>query len=875
MFGNVISRRGFFKWLCVTALALAAGTVTVQHLCKENMEAQRLSAKEYGESIAATIRISLDRSLKDTEFLEAIYRSHGNTIEEGELDEVCKFLMERNSTIGSLYIAPDDVVAYAYPESVRESTMGFSARKDPKQAEKAYKAIGTGEITVAGPAALIEGGVGFIIRNPMFGDAEKTVDSFEGFTIVILDWEKFVKKIQDELPSEESGYVFAVWKDEDAYAEFDENGFIFKGCEHVREKYIDIPFEVPNDTWHMTVQPKEGYSYTRGMEWAFAGIGIILFLTVAGSFMYISGKEHRRKILTDLNENRERAALAESRQLMIEVIHKTLHSGMWGMEFDEDGKMVSVDWSDEFRRMLGYLDEWEFPNKLESWSDLLHADDKERVLKEFYDTIADYSNRKSYDVEYRLQTKDGEWRWYHAMGRLTRREDGSPRSYVGIFIDITRNKQKDALLHDALKQAKAASEAKTAFLSSMSHDIRTPMNGIVGMVAIAQRNLGNPERVEDCLNKITTASNHLLGLINEILDMSKIESGKVELQAEPIDLPAMLEDVVDMVRPQIATRGHTLVSNDVTLTHKDVVGDRMRLQQVFLNLLGNAIKYTPDGGTITLRAHEKPTRSNSRGCFEFVFEDNGIGMSEEFLEHLYEPFARADDKRTTEIQGTGLGMTITINIIQMMGGTIDVKSELNKGTRFVVTLYMPLLERKESEGEAGGGARRAVSLDAMDLSGSHILVAEDMKLNAEIALELLRSTGAEADWAKNGKLAVERFTEAGEGYYSLILMDIRMPQMNGHEATKAIRALDGDYAKTVPIVAMTADAFSEDVRTAKENGMNDHLAKPIDLKALARILQAYVIERGSGTDETAEARAGSAGEGTFVEKEGDGADEGK
>ncbi len=838
---RIISRRGLLKWLCIVGICLAAASVTIRYMCMENMESQKLAAEDYGKSIAATIRISLDRSLKETEFLEAVYRSHGEKIEEQYLDDICRYMMKRNPTIGSLYIAPDDVVAYAYPESVRESTMGFSARKDPKQAEKAYKAIGTGDITVAGPVALVEGGVGFIIRNPMFEDEKQAADSFSGFTIVILDWEKFVQKIKDELPSEEAGYEFAVWKEPDEYAELDENGFIFKGCEHITKKYIDIPFSVPNDTWHLTVQPTDGYSYTRGMEWEFAGIGIIVFMTMAGSFFVISGREHRSRILTDLKRNRHQAALAESRQLMIEVIHETLHSGMWGMEFDEDGHISEVNWSNEFRRMLGYLDEWEFPNKLESWSDLLHPEDKERVLKEFYDTIEDYTNRKSYDVEYRLKTKDGEWRWYHAMGRLTRQEDGTPQSYVGIFIDITRNKQKDALLHDALMQAKAASEAKTAFLSSMSHDIRTPMNGIVGMVAIAQRNIDNKERVEDCLNKITVASNHLLGLINEILDMSKIESGKVELQMEPVNLKKMLEDITDMVKPQIAMHSHTLIAEDFSLKHEDVVGDRMRLQQVFLNLLGNAIKYTPDGGTISLSVHEKPTRG-SRGCFEFIFEDNGIGMSQEYQTHLFEPFSRADDKRTTEIQGTGLGMTITLNIIQMMGGTIDVKSELNKGSRFTVTLYMPLQEKKETKKEDIRECKE-VSIDQLDLTGKRILLAEDMKLNAEIALELLRSTGAETAWAKNGKLAVEMVEESEENRYALVLMDIRMPQMNGYEATKAIRALDSEYGRTVPIVAMTADAFSEDVQKVKEAGMNDHLAKPINLKALAQILQTYVVEK--------------------------------
>nr|MCR5100572.1 PAS domain-containing protein [Butyrivibrio sp.] len=268
----------------------------------------------------------------------------------------------------------------------------------------------------------------------------------------------------------------------------------------------------------------------------------------------------------------------------IEVIHEALHSGMWGMEFDEKGEMKSVRWSNEFRRMLGYKDETDFPDTIEAWSDRLYPSHKEYVLNEFRSTIKDYSGQKTYDVEYKLQIKDGSWHWYHAMGRLIRREDGTPVTYIGIFVDITEKKRQAELLRDALKRAEAANEAKSEFLSSMSHDIRTPMNGIIGMTSIAQANIDNKEKVEDCLDKISISSQHLLRLINNVLDMNKIESGKMNLQEENFDITELITEIETIIKPQVIAHKHEFVTDLKEIKHKKVIGDTLRIRQVLINL---------------------------------------------------------------------------------------------------------------------------------------------------------------------------------------------------------------------------------------------------------------------------------------------------
>ncbi|MDO4962063.1 MAG: response regulator [Eubacteriales bacterium] len=670
-----------------------------------------------------------------------------------------------------------------------------------------------------------------------------------------------------------------------------------------------------------------------------------------------------------IREERDRNKREDAFRTGFYLMNETLHSGVWGMSFNEQGEMIEVSWSQEFRKMLGYQNELDFPNVLESWSDLLHPGDKDRVLAEFHGTINDYTGKKTYDVNYRMQVKSGEWRWFHAAGRLSRREDGTPDMFVGIFVDITEHKRQEDFLQDALTQAESANKAKSDFLANMSHDIRTPMNGIIGMTAIAAAHIDDKERVVDCLQKITGASRHLLSLINEVLDMSKIESGKVDLAEEEFNLSELVDNMVTMIRPQVEEHGHDFKISIRNVTHERVIGDSLRMQQIFMNMMSNAVKYTPDGGEIKLTIEEKPTNRPKVGCFVFTFEDNGIGMSEEFQQHIFEPFSRADDGRITKIQGMGLGMPIARNIARMTGGDIEVKSKLNEGSTFIVTIFLELQEENEinfaefadlrvlvadddetaceaacimlddigmkSEGVTSGREAvnsviehhdraqdffavlldwkmpdmdgvhtakairkavgpdipviiisaydwseieqeaRAAGVDAfvskplfksrlvhvfdtlvnhsaeqeraplqdiedMDLSGHRVLLVEDNELNSEIAKEILEMTGLAVETAWDGTEAVDKMTECADGYYDMIFMDIQMPKMNGYEATRAIRSMGKAYCKRVPIVAMSANAFAQDVEASRNSGMNEHIAKPLDMSALARVLERWI-----------------------------------
>lgn len=551
--------------------------------------------------------------------------------------------------------------------------------------------------------------------------------------------------------------------------------------------------------------------------------------------------------------------------------------------------------------------------------------------------------------------------------------------------DITDVRAKDretkrALL-DAYEAADRANCAKTDFLSKMSHDIRTPMNAIIGMTAIAETKLHDPDGMGECLAKVSAASKHLLSLINEVLDMSRIESGVLTLDEEEFNLLNIIDSMVNMLSDAAREKKQKIVFRAHGVQNINVRGDARRLQQIFANVISNSIKYTGEGGAISIEITEKPSQQEHVGLYEFTFKDNGIGMSEEFLAHIFDPFERADDVRTSKIQGTGLGMTISRNIIQMMGGDIQIESELGVGT--IVTVTVPLksqmsgavnredlegrtvlvvddspfagettnvllkslgmhgdwvqsgeaalkyLEEKRRKGEdifailldvnmpgMNGmesakairrqegkdtpivlvsahewvdlevGARMAgvntfirkpfdktrllaafrnfipkdkaksteeTSEDTLeqigeaDYTGKRILVVEDNDLNREIAIEILSMTGATVESAENGQEAVDMVLASEEEYYDLILMDLQMPVMNGHEATKTIRAMERKDAQNIPIVAMTANAFLEDIQQSKASGMNEHMSKPLDVDQLQRMLARWLSRKKKNT----------------------------
>lgn len=404
-------------------------------------------------------------------------------------------------------------------------------------------------------------------------------------------------------------------------------------------------------------------------------------------------------------------------------------------------------------------------------------------------------------------------------------------------------KNRQALLA-AYESARTANEAKTSFLARMSHDIRTPMNAIVGMTAIARANTDDTDKIKDCLHKISISSDHLLELLNEVLDMTRIETGRISLARESVRLQELIGDIATMTAHDIEEKGHRLTLCTDGIIHKDVRGDTGRIRQILLNLMTNAVKYTPDGGNIMLAVRETQSDISGYGRFTFVVEDNGIGMDQVFLEHIYDPFERADDEEVKNIQGTGLGMSIVKGLVSMMQGDVQVQSVRGRGTRFTVNLYLELESRDESCGKAEAAGSAKNSMEGRPLKDLRILLVEDNELNQEIAWELLEMAGAQVTLAADGRQAVD-MVRAGRDRFDAILMDIRMPVMDGYEASRRIRVLGRADTDRVPIIAMTANAFSEDVKETLNSGMNAHIAKPIDMEKIIQTIRQFTGKKAS------------------------------
>ena len=384
-------------------------------------------------------------------------------------------------------------------------------------------------------------------------------------------------------------------------------------------------------------------------------------------------------------------------------------------------------------------------------------------------------------------------------------------------------KAKD-IATEALQTAENANKAKTDFLSNMSHDIRTPMNAIIGMTSLIRHDAGNKDKVIEYADKIDISSQHLLGIINDVLDMSKIEAGKTVFKYTDFSMPDLIEELNTIFQPQIAERNQTLMVIKENIRHEWVNGDQVHLMQIFSNLLSNAVKYTQEGGKIQFLVEECETKSSVYAKYRFLVSDNGMGMSADFKETIFDPFTRAEGSVTNKIQGTGLGMAITRNLVEAMGGTIDVESELGQGSCFEV-----LIDLRIAEDRSVSSTVQEEKNEQNDniFQGMRFLCAEDNELNAEILTELLKIEGAECTICENGEEILKTFEKSAPGDYDMILMDVQMPVMNGYEATKAIRRSSHELAKKIPIIAMTANAFSEDIQHSLAAGMNAHVSKPI------------------------------------------------
>lgn len=652
-----------------------------------------------------------------------------------------------------------------------------------------------------------------------------------------------------------------------------------------------------------------------------------------------------------------------------EAILKTIPGGL--ARIDARDACTVLWFNGKFLDMIGYTKE-QYEGELHSQCTYLHPDDLERAMKIASGLTETGANNV---FEARMIKRNGEERILTVTLCYISGEDswdGIPSLYsVGLDITeerIEQQRQRKAL-EEAYDSARIASMAKTNFLSSMSHDIRTPMNAIIGMATIAQANILSPEKVHDCLNKISVSSRHLLSLINEVLDMSKIESGKIDLISETVELPELIQSIYDMTKSLISSKNQEFRIVVENVIHEKVISDGERLKQIFINLISNAIKYTAEGGHIVLQIRETESLIAGKGVFEFTFMDDGIGMAEEYIPHIFEPFSRAEDTRISKIQGTGLGLAITENIVRMLNGTIEVSSELGKGSKFAVSIPLRLwMEEENTDVELSGKSVLIVDDDRIvcenavmllnelgvngkwvlsgpeaiksikeahekkddyfavivdwkmpgmdgletvrlireeleqavpiviisaydladietefinagvdafitkplfkskmlhvlelfcveeneelavedakgggaELAGKRILLVEDNKLNREIARELLAMRGMAVEEATNGEEAISMFRSSEPEYYAAILMDIQMPVMNGYQATQHIRSLGRPDAQEIPIIALTANVFVSDVKAAQDAGMNDHIAKPIDVECLMHVLQKYI-----------------------------------
>ena len=407
----------------------------------------------------------------------------------------------------------------------------------------------------------------------------------------------------------------------------------------------------------------------------------------------------------------------------------------------------------------------------------------------------------------------------------------------------TELRQAKQAAEEAFQVAQEANRSKSSFLANMSHDIRTPMNAITGITSLLEYDAENEEKVREYAKKIDVSAQHLLGIINDVLDMSKIEAGKTVFKYSDFSILELMQEIQMMFRPQAEGKHQMMVMNHDNIEHEWVNGDKVHMMQIFSNLLSNAVKYTQEGGKIQFLVEEYETKSRAYAKYRFVVSDNGMGMSADFKDTIFDAFTRAESSLTNKIQGTGLGMAITRNLVEAMGGTIDVESELGQGSCFEVFMDLKIAEDRSV---ALAAQEETDEQDDNILQGMRFLCAEDNELNAEILTELLKIEGAECTICENGEEVLKAFEQSAPGDYDMILMDVQMPVMNGYEATKAIRRSSHKLAKTIPIIAMTANAFSEDIQHSLAAGMNAHVSKPVEMKVLEKTIRN--IKSGGGTE---------------------------
>ena len=665
--------------LVVGIISFFIVSVCGQLLNRNTVNEEKMRAAFTAETTVNRIRSQLNRYLDVSEFFQNIIGS-GHQMDSKEFQALSQMISDDSQIIKAIELAPDGVVKDIYPLKGNEAAFGIDMLNSPARKHEANLAMKSGQYTIAGPYELNQGGLGSLLFEPIYITDKSGEKSFWGFSILVLDWNRFLEELElDKLT--DASYCYQMWKKD---GNSGKKTIIAQGGDAIHKGAVQISCKVPNDTWYFEIIPHTG--------WVTVKQQALVFL-VAVSI----------------------AVLATA---------------------------------------ICYL--------------MLHRKQREKLYTE----------------------------------------------------EIRKSAEK----------ARKANEAKTRFLFNMSHDIRTPMNAIVGFSGLLEKSLHDEKKSLGYIKKIRVSSDILLTIINQVLEMARIESGKITLNPESVNIREMVE-AMNTVFESSLTKKSLEYQCSLNVVHDQILCDKTKMEEIILNVVSNSIKYTNPHGKITVSIDELDSEDEKNANYKVVVEDNGIGMSQDYLPHIFEEFSREHTSTETRVAGTGLGLPIVKSLVDRMDGTIEVESEEGKGTRFIMKFSFPVsLENQVREKE-----KQNIPDITEKLEGKRILLAEDNELNAEIAETVLEETGIKVKHVEDGIQCIEELKKMPEKYYDVILMDVQMPNMDGYTATQRIRDLDDSRAE-IPIIAMTANAYDEDRRKAQEAGMDGFLAKPLDVDEMMRLL---------------------------------------
>ena len=672
-----------YSWiigLLIFIIALLLGCIIVKNIEKEKKTVAAYTA----QSTVKRINAQLDQYVELSELLENVILA-GYDLNQTTFSELAEMLPNEAGVVKAFELAPDGVITDIFPKQGNEQAFGMNMLTEHERSGDAKRAKETGKYTLGGPYQLKQGGTGALLFHPVYQNNIIGNDTFWGFVIIVIDWDKFIDEIGLERLNEAS-YCYEIWTTDDTTGS---RVVLTQSQEHIPKNSLTVECEIPNDTWYVDIVPDEGW------------ISIYQWIAVI--------------------------AVSCITSLMGATIFNQVHS------------------------------------------------------------------KKYRENQYAVELKK------------------------------------------SAEQAREASEAKTRFLFNMSHDIRTPMNAIIGFSDLLEKNLDNEEKVREYLEKIKSSGNILMSIIDQVLEVARIESGTAILKTEAANLSELFYSVNTVLESDIQMKG-IHCSIDTNVQHKYAFCDKTKLQEIYLNIMSNAIKYTPDGHSIHVTINEMEF-DDKKARYVFVCEDTGMEMAPEYLPHIFDEFSREHTATENKVSGTGLGLSIVKSFVELMNGRIHVESEPGKGTKFTVEIPLELASEEDI-------CKKELPEQTFMTDKNirkRILLAEDNELNAEIAMELLKEKGFLIDWVKDGQECFDKLEEADEGYYDLILMDIQMPILNGYDTTAKIRQMESPKKASTPIVAMTANAFEEDIAMAQKVGMNGFIAKPLDAEKMFTILKQSIV----------------------------------